>query len=519
VRARLTVAVALLVLVPLGALTWLGVRLAQDERDRLRDGLLSLESDRLADSAGRVAGFLERRRSELEALTRFESEAPAALREVVRRAPHVRQLFALSADGELAYPSEAAARTPAERDFVLRTQKLRAGGDLFVRPDEDRAGGARSGWYTWYWENGLHVLYWRRAADGRVVGAELDRVRLLADLVGELPNGPQGGQGRTALVDARGAPIYQWGPHEPGPGDRPRLERALDPPLAAWRLLRYLPASATEPDLGGGTRLALVAGLSALGLALLGLGLFVVRESARELAAAARRVSFVNQVSHELKTPLTNIRMYAELLERRLDPEDERASRHVGIIVAESRRLSRLIGNVLTFSRQQRDALVLHTAPGCLDQVAAEVLDGFGPSLEQRGVRVAFAPGAPDRVRLDSDVVAQILANLVSNVEKYAAGGGRLEVETTQRDDAATVTVRDEGPGIPPADAPRVFRPFVRLHDALTEGVAGTGLGLALARDLARLHGGDLIYVPSETGACFQLTLHTPVVDDEGPDR
>ncbi|MEZ4473645.1 MAG: HAMP domain-containing sensor histidine kinase [bacterium] len=272
-------------------------------------------------------------------------------------------------------------------------------------------------------------------------------------------------------------------------------------PLAAWRLAWT--GSVPVPE---GVAPGLLAGLLGIGLALTGLAVWFYRESTRALREAARRVTFVNQVSHELKTPLTNIRMYAELLADELDDEDERAARHVGIIAGESQRLSRLIGNILTFARKQRETLSLRPTSAVVDEVVRDAIEGFGPSLERCGVAVAFTAGAGRTVRIDADALGQILGNLLSNVEKYAHGGP-VRIASRQTETETFITVHDSGPGIPRGDRQRVFEPFERLSDALEEGVSGTGIGLGIARDLARLHGGDLALVPTERGACFELVL------------
>src|SRR5690606_38541242 len=110
-------------------------------------------------------------------------------------------------------------------------------------------------------------------------------------------------------------------------------------------------------------------------------------------------------------------------------------------------------------------------------------------------------------VYADADAVGQIVANLVSNVEKYAASGGSLVIATRQDADRAVVRVTDRGPGIAAAHEGKVFTPFYRVSDRVTDGVTGTGIGLAIARDLARAGGGDLVLVPAGTGACFELIL------------
>jgi len=257
----------------------------------------------------------------------------------------------------------------------------------------------------------------------------------------------------------------------------------------------------------------LAAALTVLGAAVAGLSYYFYREQSREMHEAAQRVSFVNQVSHELKTPLTNIRMYAELLEKDLDEPDERLQRHLGVIVSESQRLSRLIGNVLTFSRKQRETLELRRKPAVVDDVLRSVLDHFGPALGAKRIEVRFEPGAGDSVSLDADAVEQIIGNLISNVEKYGAEGKRMEIASRRQGDTIEITVADRGPGLPRRERQRIFEPFYRVSNALTEGVSGTGMGLAISRDLARLHGGDLELLASLQGARFRLTLECPPVE------
>ena len=507
-RRNLTVVLMALIALPLVAMAWLGTRVVRDERelrtDRM-DDLLAARLDDVDTLAGRV---LEGRRQELRQA--LDDVGPDSIIQLPRQVPTVVQGFIRDTEGELVHPNPRGPLSDDEREFLRRTRHLWEGEDSLRRsPDAVEAGD--DGWYGWFWDSGLHLLYWRRTADGHVIGAELGRMRLMADVVAELPitdpDDPAQLHDRIVLLDARGAAIYQWGRHEPQMDEVPRVKRALSPPLGAWTLEYYVSEPGIAAATSSGTALGLSAGLLALCLALAGLGAYFHRESSREIREASLRVDFVNQVSHELKTPLTNIRMYAELLQRNLDPVDVKAARHVGIIVSESQRLSRLIGNVLTFARQRRDALVLRPVAGCLDDTVGEILTQFGPALETRGVEVRYDDGAPQTVEFDADVVTQVVANLMSNVEKYAAGGGLLAVATSIEGDLATVTVGDHGPGIPEASAARVFEPFVRLHDAVTEGAAGAGIGLALARDLARLHGGDLVLRPARRGALFAFTF------------
>jgi signal transduction histidine kinase len=515
VHRKLTVALLALVIVPLGTLTWLGVRLAQDEQQLRNERMHDLLAARLDDADALATQLLQQRRAELRVALAEAGDDVAAVRRIPRELPYVGHTFLRTADGGLAHPAPSGFMTSDDRAFFNRTRALWEGSDTLVTRAENApfpgaaAVDVDDGWYAWFWDSGLQLMYWRRAPGGAVVGAELDRVRLLADVVAELPvtdpADPTTVHDRIVLLDARGRPVTQWGRHEPAAGEMPRVERPLSHPLEAWQLQYYVSPEGFEAATAGSTAVGLSTGLAALGLAVVLLGLYFHRESSREIREAGQRVGFVNQVSHELKTPLTNIRMYAELLQRRVDPEDGRAQDHLEVIVSESQRLSRLIGNVLTFARQRRDAVVLRPAPACLDTTVEEVLSAFRPSLERRGVVVEATLDAPGEARFDADVVAQVVANLVSNVEKYAAGGGWIGVQTASTGGRAQVTVRDRGPGLPASRAADVFEPFVRLGDALTEGATGAGIGLALARDLARLHGGDLVLEPTETGTRFRF--------------
>jgi signal transduction histidine kinase len=217
-------------------------------------------------------------------------------------------------------------------------------------------------------------------------------------------------------------------------------------------------------------------------------------------------VSFVNQVSHELKTPLTNVRLYAELLEDHLPEEDGVAQQRLGVLLAECRRLSRLITNVLTFARAQRSGLTLHPQPACVDDLVRELGAQFAPAFEAKGIAPRLELGAARAVKVDGDALTQMLGNLLGNVEKYAPRAP-VVVRTEQEPGRVRITVADGGPGIPAADQERVFEPFVRLGGASHEAVPGTGIGLSIARDLARLHGGDLRCLRVPSGACFALTL------------
>lgn len=262
--------------------------------------------------------------------------------------------------------------------------------------------------------------------------------------------------------------------------------------------------------------LILACGIAA---ALLLLGAFLFLQQRRALRLAEERVSFVNRVSHELGSPLTNILLNLDLSLRALDERPAESRRRLSLVNEEVQRLARLVSNVLTFSCGERKTLELRPAACIPDEVVEAVLAQFQPSLERRKVTVEWQRGATSGTLLDPDALAQITGNLISNVEKYACTGGWLGLETTMEDGRFQLRIRDRGPGIPPRQKERIFEAFERVHRGVSEGSSGTGLGLSIARDLARRMGGDLVLEPSENGAAFRLDLpappHLAVVADE----
>lgn len=556
-RARLALILAILVVVPLVSLAWLGTRMAEDEARRVAERFDDVVSARLTDQAAAIARLMVDKERALLAATGDLPAEVDALRDRLRGESQFRHLLVLDVQGRRAFPPADGALSEAERTFVERTRGLWQGRALMRRPiskkvdlgndgsmpddkqqaapkkDTPKQAASRQssrlsvqqsakgpviplstvaaqappdedayGWHIWYWGGGLNLMFWRRRPDGRIYAVEVDRVQLLSDVVGRLPSTREsGGDERIALLDSSGRVAYVWGSWTPPAGQQPHLTQPLDAPLSAWQLA-WTGAMPEAGGVGGGV----LAGLVAMGLSLLGLAVYFYRESTRDLRRAARRVTFVNQVSHELKTPLTNIRMYAELLEEELFDANDRTERYLGVITRESQRLSRLIGNILTFAKGQRKSLSLRRAPISLDGIVADVVEQFRPALARCEVPLTLDLKAAAPVSIDADAVGQVLYNLLSNVEKYAKGGP-LRIQTRQTADRSILTLQDGGPGVPRGARDRVFVPFERLDDSLSEGAAGTGIGLGIARDLARLHGGDLVLLSTESGACFELTL------------
>jgi signal transduction histidine kinase len=497
------------------------------EQRRIADELAAVHRSELevvAQSVARACAALERTFAATADLA--AGEAADQIRDRVRGDSRLRQIFVLDERGAFQHPPEnPERRTAKEAEFFERISPVWQPGEamfLHSRGESDGSELAATGWFSWFWGDGVRHVFWKRQPSGRIVGVEADRAALLAAVIADLPEPASGLTGLRVLSDARGQVIYQWGdPKTAVEGLKPSAEISLADPLGMWRLRSY-GASASAGAVGVlGKRASsgLIAAISLAVLLVLLLSWYFYREHNRQVREAEQRVSFVNQVSHELKTPLTNIRMYAELAEERIEAMEESdtsdVQKFLGIVTDESQRLSRLIGNVLAFAREKRGEVKIQPRPESIDAVIASSVKLFRPALERRGIQIELSTGAPDRVMVDPDALGQILANLVSNVEKYAASGKWLRITSQRRAFLTEVRLEDRGPGIPKGHRERIFQPFARLSSEMTDGVAGTGIGLGIARNLARLHGGDLTLEPGGggTGCCFVVSLQTPLAE------
>jgi signal transduction histidine kinase len=251
---------------------------------------------------------------------------------------------------------------------------------------------------------------------------------------------------------------------------------------------------------------------SALAVAFVISGILLYQQQRRSLKLARQRVSFVNQVSHELGSPLTNVTLNLDLAEEALGDRSPEAKHRLGLISQEVGRLNRLVANVLTFSQCDRGVLEIHKEPCFPDDVIAVILDSYRPALTRRGVEVEYVAGANARVDTDPDALSQIIANLVSNVEKYASAGQWLRVTTSLRNGQLIVSVMDHGPGIPQEARNRIFESFERVVTRVNEGSSGAGLGLSIASQLAIKLGGNLKLLDCDEGCHFELTIPSRVI-------
>jgi signal transduction histidine kinase len=362
----------------------------------------------------------------------------------------------------------------------------------------------------------------------------------------------------TVPVGSNGAPInVQVLSNGRADWKHPFVAAEIGEALPHWEVAVYLldPARAGRSASAFKLTLGLLVALLVLAIAV-GSWL-IVTDLNRELRLARQKTDFVSNVSHELKTPLTSIRMFTEMLAEGRVQDDTKRRHFLGIISAETARLTRLINNVLDFARLERGEKKYQFVAFDLAALVRETVESYRPHLESLGftLRVRIPSGAaptlgevrpssgaataaspqaqeyndaicssdvsaPEDGRTpqvmdaplifngDRDAIAQVLVNLLSNAEKYSGERKEIDVTLEATAEAIEVHVTDRGLGVPSGCEDKIFEQFYRAHDSLSSGIQGSGLGLTLARQIARAHGGDVTCRMREGGgSCFALKL------------
>lgn len=256
------------------------------------------------------------------------------------------------------------------------------------------------------------------------------------------------------------------------------LQVAVRPEMADRLVIGGLPRS----------RLPLLVGIFLLTLGLSAIAIFQLR---RQQALVRLRSGFVASVSHELRTPLAQIRLFSDLLASGRLQEEQRA-RSVRIIGEEAQRLAYLVENVLRFSRSEQRLETLTPERTDLGALAREIVEAFAPLAQARHARIETSL-EPDAVAdLDRDAVRQVLLNLLDNAVKYGPRGQTVRVGVSRDESRLLLWVDDEGPGIPPAERAAVWEPYHRLGGEAEAATGGSGIGLAVVRELVTMHGGEV---------------------------
>jgi len=314
---------------------------------------------------------------------------------------------------------------------------------------------------------------------------------------------PKGAEAPRVFVDERTFPLVFYEP------DLTQFAAPENRPPEIWRVRtgygnQTIPQIIAARERPQRLMMGILAGVMALGI------FFVTRAAAREVRLAELKSNFVSSVSHDLKTPLALIQLFAETLELGRLKNTDRATEYYRIINSEARKLSRLINNLLDFSRIEAGLRRYRREPTDLTQITGRVLDSLESQFRHNQFTVTASLPSPVPVLIDPEATEQALENLLSNAMKYSPENRDISVEVARDGQYGVVRVTDRGVGIPAKLHRRIFRKFYRIQTDAGSGPQGTGLGLAIVDHIMRGHNG-FVRVDSEPGRGSTFTLHFPL--------
>lgn len=426
------------------------------------------------------------------------------LQTALRETPTVRALLVLDMDTPERQILSFASRSPGPDDETFRRLLVhRMLGDMELErpPVEELRHLHRS-----YERQSYLISYWQTSAAGRrfLVVAWHDVGRLVHEVFPRL-FADASGHSRLNVIDEQGLQVF-------GASLRPgefTVGRPFPTTLYGWQLQVTLTTTdelSEQAERGRLLEIGLV--IIACGVIILGLS-FVFFALEKERRLAEQKSEFVANVSHELKTPLSLVRLFSELLMTNRVQSEEKRQQYLQIMVLESERLTGLIENVLDFARVERGKATFDFSPGDLGEVTLHAIEVYRYRAEREGVEIEVdVPRNLPMVRLDARAIELAIINLLDNALKYAKDGKRIVVRLEQRRRALELSVIDFGQGIAPEERRRIFDRFTRGKSAQSAGVRGTGIGLSLVKHIAEAHSGyvEVHSTPGE-GARFVIGI------------
>lgn len=516
-----------MLLVPACIIAGIAARLLSHEQERLSGLAESTARGQLQSTARQVELAVEVVQDEL--MRALQAMPPENLEQdlVVWEQENalVRNVFIWNGANELQLPDPSLPLTREQQGFLQRYSTLFNGSRSWEETNgrEDAEASVPQqlyqrtrqaqrempgGWIPWYWENRLGMIGWtQKETGGPRYGVELEIIVMLAEMHSVLPSDVPDSQ-LMALVDDGGRIIHQSGGWEVSEEVKPALHIPVGSALPHWEVVLYTSTGTFGGDAHGYALLSSLL-VAILFIALFSASVLLLRETQRNRTEVQQKTTFVSNVSHELKTPLTTIRMYADLLGEGRVTDPDKSQRYLRTIVSESERLSRLVNNVLDFSRLEQNRKQYRIDDFDLREALDEAVQSQRMRIGEAdmGLRVEL-PQDPAPISTDRDAIQQAVLNLLDNAVKYAANGKKLAVKLSNIPDGYSIAITDAGPGIPDQHRQRIFERFYRIDDSITAETQGCGLGLGIARRLLADLGGELAYKPApDGGACFTITL------------
>ena len=354
----------------------------------------------------------------------------------------------------------------------------------------------------------LRLLFWTTTLDDLIAGCLIDQDQLIGRIVRLLPVTYSNVRVLTVL-DENGKPLINPDNRRTRNWRQPFVASEISELLPRWEVTAYLTDPQAIASKARATELFTWILIFILMVSILTGGTLVLRSLNSEIRLAQQKTTFAANVSHELKTPLTSIRMFTEMLKDKPHLEEPKRQQYFTIMLSETERLTRLINNVLDFARMGRRKKAYKMKPLNIVQLCRTLVEGQRMRLEYKGFRVNFhSPVDNITVAADEEALKQVLLNLISNAEKYSREIKEITTEIAQTPQGVEISILDRGIGIPKPHAPKIFDEFYRVDDSLTAKTRGTGLGLTIARQIIQDHRGTIIYRDRPGGgSIFQIDL------------
>lgn len=556
-----------LILVPTLVMTVAAFRLLSHEQDRINASAIHALQERAKTICETIHLTIETVQENLR-LSLLEIEPDQLKKNLIEwqeTNPLVRNVFIYEKNQGLEYPARGMESTPEERQFITRYDSLFSGRTRFDfnedRLDELKAKAKagqdsdaepygsvakkettssrqklvalsrvpqkapapessavlsgqpyplsleKSGWIPWFSENQLCILGWVQKYDnGPFYGIELELMTLLSRLVIDFPEIVEKGAA-LVLMDGNNHFMHQSGSLMADPKENPVAVVSVSSLLPHWRIAVFVDAKGF-----GSTRGFLYLSVILLGIFIIAIvtgGGLLTRLTLQNMRDARQKTSFVSSVSHELKTPLTSIRMYAELLLSKRVKDEKKTQSYLSVIVSESARLTRLINNVLDFGKLEQGKKTYQLTSFEMDRFLNQMIEDHSIRMQNCGLEIITEIKEGNyQVKTDRDAMEQVVLNLLDNALKYAGEGKFIKFILRKETAFILLKICDDGPGIPKAQQEMIFEKFNRVDNSLTSKQPGSGLGLSIARKILRDLEGDLFYesLPG-TGSCFTARI------------
>jgi signal transduction histidine kinase len=359
----------------------------------------------------------------------------------------------------------------------------------------------------------MMLIYWKKNQRELITGCSINMDHLAERINAVLPQVLTKTRFLTVL-NQNGKPIIQSGTFVPSEWKKPFVAREISRLLPRWEVVIYLANPQIITSRARQISLSILLLVVTLFTVIVVSGFVLLRSVNSEIRLAKQKTTFVTNVSHELKTPLTSIRLFAELLKERRQPDPAKQEKYLSIMLSEIERLTRLINNVLDFARMNKGTRTYSKKVCDCSELCRELIENQRVRLEHNGFKIETEYAEkPLLTNIDPEAIKQAILNVISNAEKYSPQEKWIRIAVTANGSNMNIAISDHGIGIDQSQSELIFKEFYRIDDSLTAKVQGTGLGLTITRQILRDHDGDIMYRKNEpAGSIFTLTM--PIVQE-----